>query len=86
VKVGLVAPYHAQRLVVPPPPKTEEPGVGDLELQTREILPAFECGASGRAHGDLMAQRDRFQHQRGAGSELASGGRQCSACQNRHER
>jgi hypothetical protein len=42
----------------------------------------MEAGASSAAlhHGNLMAQRDRFQYQRGAGSGIASGDRDRSAC------
>jgi hypothetical protein len=36
-------------------------------------------------HGDLMVQRDCFQHQRGARSELASGDQDCFACRHLHE-
>ncbi len=42
-----------------------------------------EAGATSSAalqHSDLMAQGDRFQHQRGAGSGVASGDRDRSAC------
>jgi len=36
-------------------------------------------------HGNLMAQRDRFEHQRGAGSEFASGDRDGSAGRRGHD-
>ena len=47
-----------------------------------------QAGATSSAalpHGYLMAQGDRFQHQRGAGSGFASGDRDRSACRHRHE-
>jgi hypothetical protein len=38
-----------------------------------------------RLRSNLMAQRDRFQEQRSAGSGFASDDRDHSACQLRHE-
>jgi hypothetical protein len=34
---------------------------------------------------DLMAQRDHFQHQRGAGPKFSSGDGECSSCRHRHQ-
>ena len=58
------------------------------EQYPKQPIPKAKAGATSSAalqYGDLMAQRDPFQQQRGAGSGFASGDRDRPACRHRHE-
>jgi hypothetical protein len=58
------------------------------EQDPKQWIPKAKAGATSSTaldHGDLMAQGDRFQQQRGAGSGFAWGDRHRSTYLNRHD-
>jgi hypothetical protein len=74
-----------KRFVVPSDylasPATSAPANPKQPISTTE---ARATSSAALQHHDLMAGRDRFQHQRGAGSEFASGDQNCFACRHRY--
>src|SRR5208337_2755179 len=76
---GLGLDDHQTFAPLRPPARQQNP------KQPIDTTEARAPSSAALQHGNLMAQRDRFQQQRGTGSEFAWGDRDRSSFRRRHE-